>query len=211
MVCFFIQLLEMAIKFFTKSTLTFSQGKDKEKYLKAVAQGYLRRSLPYDILVAIILMLDSIGVAMMVVRWLRILFLFKLTFIVEKVKYLEIVLIKNFYNEQYWHLIKVFLINFIFAHILSILLLNMAHFDKKNNWIKKNSLGHLPWPEKYVWGCYWSTNIMLTVGFGDVAASTTSEALCLIFIEMLSCILFTYNINSVGTILKSITSYETEK
>ena len=52
---------------------------------------------------------------------------------------------------------------------------------------------------------------MLTVGFGDISATSTNEALCLIFIEMLSCILFTYNINSVGTILRNLTAYENEK
>ena len=50
---------------------------------------------------------------------------------------------------------------------------------------------------------------MLTVGFGDFAATTTHEALVMIFIEMLSCIVLTYNINSVGNILRSISSYET--
>ena len=52
---------------------------------------------------------------------------------------------------------------------------------------------------------------MLTVGFGDFSATTTHEALAMIFIEMLSCIVLTYNINSVGNILRSISSYETEK
>ena len=121
------------------------------------------------------------------------------------------VMIKKFYKEQYWSLVKVFLINFLVAHILSILLILMAGLNPRKNWLIEKELHHLLWHEKYIWSCYWSTNIMLTVGFGDISAVTTQEAMCLIFIEMLSCILLTYNINSVGTILRSIASYEIEK
>ena len=73
------------------------------------------------------------------------------------------------------------------------------------------SLENLPWHHRYTWAYYWGTTIMLTVGFGDISATTTEEALSMIFIEMLSCILLTYNINSVGNIIRSINSYDTEK
>ena len=85
----------------------------------------------------------------------------------------------------------------------------MADIDSKDNWLSKKSLTNLPWHHQYVWAYYWGTTIMLTVGFGDFAATTTHEALVMIFIEMLSCIVLTYNINSVGNILRSISSYET--
>jgi hypothetical protein len=42
---------------------------------------------------------------------------------------------------------------------------------------------------------------MLTVGFGDIAATNSEEALCLIFIEMVSCISLAYNINCVGNLI----------
>ena len=49
---------------------------------------------------------------------------------------------------------------------------------------------------------------MLTVGFGDISATNANEALILIFIETLSCIVLAYNINSIGIIIQKITSYE---
>lgn len=52
---------------------------------------------------------------------------------------------------------------------------------------------------------------MLTVGFGDIAPTNVKEALVVIFIETLSCIVLAYNINSIGKIIKKITSYEQEK
>ena len=48
---------------------------------------------------------------------------------------------------------------------------------------------------------------MLTVGFGDIVPTNSQEALIMIFIESLSCIVLAYNINSVGGIIKKITSY----
>jgi len=30
---------------------------------------------------------------------------------------------------------------------------------------------HAPWFQQYVWGYYWGTTIMLTVGFGDISAA----------------------------------------
>lgn len=52
---------------------------------------------------------------------------------------------------------------------------------------------------------------MLTVGFGDITPTNSSEALCMIFIETTSCIMLAYNINQVGTIISKIRSYEDEK
>jgi hypothetical protein len=40
--------------------------------------------------------------------------------------HLEMTLIENEYREQIWSLIKVFLFNFIFAHLLTLALVSMA-------------------------------------------------------------------------------------
>jgi hypothetical protein len=39
------------------------------------------------------------------------------------------------------------------------------------SWIIKHNLADADWAEKYVWSYYWGVTIMLTVGFGDFAAS----------------------------------------
>lgn len=58
-----------------------------------------------------------------------------------------------------------------------------------------------------MWAYYWATTIMLTVGFGDIVPVNSSEALCMIFVETISCILLAYNINNVGEIISKIRSY----
>lgn len=80
--------------------------------------------------------------------------------------------IRNYHNEQYWSLIKVFLFNFCFAHILAIALTAMANLDPADNWLITHKLDDAVWYERYVWAYYWGTNVMLTVGFGDFVATT---------------------------------------
>ena len=52
---------------------------------------------------------------------------------------------------------------------------------------------------------------MLTVGFGDINASTYQEAICLIFIEMISCLVLAYNINCIGNLISNIRAQDIEK
>mgnify|MGYP000945636314 FL=1 len=52
---------------------------------------------------------------------------------------------------------------------------------------------------------------MLTVGFGDIAATNSMEAGCLIFIEMFSCITLAYNINCVGNLINNLRQEQVEK
>lgn len=52
---------------------------------------------------------------------------------------------------------------------------------------------------------------MLTIGFGDIVASTYQEALCLIVIEIISVMCLAYNINSVGTLINNIRAQDIEK
>jgi len=85
---------------------------------------------------------------------------------------LEVHFIKNFYNEQYWSLVKVFLFNFCFAHILAIFLTAMTSLNDQSNWMINKGLQNSNWYEKYIWSYYWGTTIMLTVGFGDLVATT---------------------------------------
>lgn len=52
---------------------------------------------------------------------------------------------------------------------------------------------------------------MLTVGFGDIFASNYKEALCLVFIETISCVVLAYNVNCVGDLILNIKSKDHEK
>jgi hypothetical protein len=104
-------------------------------------------------------------------------------------------------KEKYFGLVKVILTNFAIGHVLSILLNMMALISYGNSWWMKLNIAKADWLVKYIWGYYWGTNIMLTVGFGDISANNYYEALVLIFIETFSCITLAYNISYVGALL----------
>ena len=74
-------------------------------------------------------------------------------------------------KERYYSLFKVFLTNFVIGHFLSVLLNLLPLLNAKNNWYIKLGISQAEWLIKYVWGYYWGTNIMLTVGFGDLSAT----------------------------------------
>ena len=80
----------------------------------------------------------------------------------------------------------------------------MANVSPNNNWIIQKGLESAEWYEKYIWSYYWSTTIMLTIGFGDITPKSYQEALIMIFIETISCIILAYNINCVGTLISNI-------
>lgn len=58
----------------------------------------------------------------------------------------------------------------------------MPNFNMESNWHVKLGIIDSIWYIKYVWGYYWGTNIMLTVGFGDITATNYCEAIILVFI-----------------------------
>lgn len=68
---------------------------------------------------------------------------------------------------------KILLFNFCIAHILSIVLnlMGSTEIEGQKSWyVQKNIQPHDDWVVKYIWGYYWGTTIMLTVGFGDISA-----------------------------------------
>ena len=57
---------------------------------------------------------------------------------IQKVHILEIILIKNCYKEQYWELVKVFIFNYMIAHMVALILILVSKIDANKNWLVKN-------------------------------------------------------------------------
>lgn len=75
--------------------------------------------------------------------YLKVLILFKLMLVLNKIAGLEIVLISNCFREQYWALAKVLFFNFLFAHFIAIVLILMASCER--SWMTEKKILNSPW------------------------------------------------------------------
>ena len=203
-----ILLSDMAISFVT---VKFSLGRKLET-IRAIGREYLENRFMVDVL-TIGVMILYLSTRQKLLVYLRLVTLLKVPECLEKVSKLEVYFIENYYNEQYWSLCKVFLLNFCFAHLLAVILVAMAKITPEDNWMRSKGISGASWSEQYVWAYYWATTIMLTIGFGDMVPVSWQEAVCMIFVETISCMVLAYNINCVGSLISNIRAQdlETEK
>lgn len=84
----------------------------------------------------------------------------------------------------------------------------MANINPTQNWMVTRQIAQAEWYEQYIWAYYWGTTLMLTIGFGDIVPVTYKEACCMILIETLSCVVLSYNISCVGSLISNIRSQD---
>ena len=133
-------------------------------------------------------------------RILRLLFFLKTREFFRKVSELENIFITNFEREQYWGVVKVFLINFLLAHLIGVVLICIA--TGRENWMSTMGISERPWNEQYAYAYFWAMSTML--GFGNATPSNHHEAILISVIQCVSCIILAYIINEVGTLLTNI-------
>lgn len=57
--------------------------------------------------------------------------------------------------------------------MLAIILTAMGSIKANHtSWLTVKGIEDAPWFVRYVWAYYWGTTIMLTIGFGDIVATT---------------------------------------
>ena len=55
--------------------------------------------------------------------------------------------------------------------------------------------------DKYVAALYWAIITMITVGYGDIYPTNTTERIFVIIMALFSCGLFAYAVNTIGSIV----------
>ena len=80
----------------------------------------------------------------------------------------------------------------------------MSKLSANDNWIIASGIDSSDWWEIYVYSFYWATTIMMTVGFGDFLPANQDEVIITSFIEIFGCIILSYNISVIGSIISKI-------
>ncbi|KAL4433005.1 hypothetical protein ABPG74_005378 [Tetrahymena malaccensis] len=72
------------------------------------------------------------------------------------------------------------------------------------NWLDKINIQSYTYYQKYTYSIYWSITTMTTVGYGDISATNSIEALYMTISMILFSCVFAYSINNIGFILQEI-------
>ena len=138
--------------------------------------------------------------------------------------YLKIINLRNILNrlleklllkEKFQNILSLFKVIFIsifVAHIFACFWCSAANFADPNEqtWLLKMGLAHSPWNEKYLYAIYWALVTMLTVGYGDITPQNNKEVVVCVISVVLGCVVYAFNINTIGIILQDLNKENAE-
>ena len=91
------------------------------------------------------------------------------------------------------------------AHLSGCVFHIIASFElNPSNWITLYTRPDSSVLERYIAALYWAFTTMITVGYGDIVPSTTSERIYTVFIMAVACGVFGYGINTIEVIFHEL-------
>ena len=117
--------VEIVMNFFKVS---YSKRFEKLEKIRDIAKHYAKGRFWMDLICLVGLLIDIIF-DFKFSGLIRLTFLLKLSDCLEKIQILEIKILDTSYKENWWGLIKIFLSNFMFAHVLAVILIMISWLD----------------------------------------------------------------------------------
>lgn len=115
-------LAEVLLNFFVK---VYHQGKIISE-IRFIIVHYLRKNFLLDFAYFILIIVDVSNLAEDTMQYLRMIVILRFIGSLSMIDKLETMVCTTFRREQQWGLVLLFIVNFMFAHVLSICLNSMA-------------------------------------------------------------------------------------
>lgn len=125
-----VSIIWMLFEMFLGFTRKTYVGSVKLRKLREISNNYLSKQFIIDVVCVAVLLFDII-VDVEFERLVGMLFLLKISDALDKLTKLEIRFVDTTYKEHWWELIKIFMTNFLFAHVLAIVLIMISWIDEK--------------------------------------------------------------------------------
>ena len=81
----------------------------------------------------------------------------------------------------------------------------IQYLDQTTSWMIQYGVAEASWLYKYLSALHFSVTTMVTVGYGDITPKTIYETAFVILAMIVSCGIFAYTFNSVGSIIDGMT------
>jgi hypothetical protein len=78
------------------------------------------------------------------------------------------------------------------------------------SWLTANNIYQLDTYTKYIYSLYYCTITITTVGYGDITPTTSTERIVAICMTLVTCGVFGYAINNIGSIFKEMEEKKVE-
>ena len=107
-------------------------------------------------------------------------------------------------------MIKLVSYSLFLAHMLACLWYLISTLNPSKNWIMAHGIQVESLLTKYVYSLYWTIVTIMTVGYGDIVPQNIYEVLFTSFTIIFGCVLYAFNLNSIGIILQNHQRKENE-
>ena len=202
---YLIIFLNIVLKLFTG----FIREGDLVMERQFILKNYLEKSLFSDI-IAIITILLSIIISKYDYSYkfsfIKLIFLIKLYECAEiKDKFIEAFRIEQKF-ENLMNLIMLVINCVIISHFFACAWYYVGALERNSekNWLLSADIVNESRLYKYVYCYYWTTVTILTVGYGDISPRNLEETIFTIFVVIIGCFLYAFNLNNIGIITQKI-------